>query len=105
MFHLSFLRKGLQRMNIYRLNKFLNFILLFFVIYAIITFCKQQVKLNSYSEAIAYYNQEIDNLNSKQEELLEIQSNVNSEEYIEKIAREELHMYLPNEIVYIDSNQ
>ena len=28
--------------------------------------------------------------------------NINSEEYIEEVAREKLDMYLPNERVYID---
>ena len=38
----------------------------------------------------------------KKEELLATQENVNSEEYIEKIAREKLEMYYPNETVFID---
>ena len=39
------------------------------------------------------------------EELLETKNNINSLEYIEKIAREKLNMYLPNEKVYIDVTQ
>ena len=36
--------------------------------------------------------------------LEEEKQNTNSLEYIEKLAREKLGMYLPNERVYIDSN-
>ena len=38
----------------------------------------------------------------KQEELKTTKENINSEEYIEEVAREKLDMYLPNEKVYID---
>ena len=55
-----------------------------------------------YSKDIAYYSSQIDELNSKKEELLAVQENVNSPEYIEEVAREKLDMYLPNERVYID---
>ena len=34
-----------------------------------------------------------------------MKTNINSLEYIEKIAREKLDMYLPNEKVYIDVAQ
>ena len=44
-------------------------------------------------------------MKEKKEELLVTQENVNSEEYIEKIAREKLDMYLPNETVYIDASK
>ena len=66
------------------------------------TFVGQQSKLNSYKKDIAYYTTQKENLEKKHEELLATQENVNSPEYIEKIAREELDMYLPNETVYID---
>ena len=45
-----------------------------------------------------YTNATID----EQEKLNETKKNINSNEYIEQIAREKLGMYLPNERVYID---
>ena len=36
------------------------------------------------------------------EELKKMKENINSDEYIEQIAREKLGMYYPNERVYID---
>lgn len=92
-------------MNIFKVNKIINLILIFTVIYAIFTFINQQSKLNVYDQDISYYSSQIEDLKDKQEELLATQENVNSPEYIEKVAREKLDMYLPNETIYIDSNK
>lgn len=89
-------------MNFVKSNKIFNIILLVFVVYALITFVNQQQKLNAYAKDIEYYSSQIEDLNSEAEELLAIQENVNSPEYIEEVAREKLDMYLPNERVYID---
>ena len=92
-------------MNIFKFNKLMNYILIAVITYTLITFINQQTKLNSYSKDISYYNTQIEELKEKKEELIATQENVNSEEYIEKIAREKLDMYLPNERVYIDANK
>lgn len=89
-------------MNIFKINKIMNLILIAFIIYAIFTCINQQTKLNSYSKDISYYSAQIEELKEKKDELIATQENVNSEEYIEKVAREKLDMYLPNETVYID---
>lgn len=89
-------------MNIFKINKLMNLILIVLVVYSLFTFVNQQSKLNSYKEDIAHYTTQIEELKEKEEELLATQANVNSEEYIEKVAREELDMYLPNEIIFID---
>ena len=89
-------------MNIFKINKLLNLILIITIAYTVINFIGQQSKLNSYNKDISFYSAQIEELEEKKKELLTIQENVNSPEYIEKIAREELDMYLPNETVYID---
>lgn len=89
-------------MNFSKSNQIINIILVLFVIYAIFTFINQQQKLNSYSKDISYYNSQIEKLNEEKQELLAIEENVNSPEYIEEVARESLDMYLPNERIYID---
>ena len=89
-------------MNFVKSNKIFNIILLVFIVYALITFVNQQQKLNAYAKDIEYYSSQIEDLNSEAEELLAIQENVNSPEYIEEVAREKLDMYLPKERVYID---
>lgn len=89
-------------MNIIKINKMMNLILIALVVYSIVVFVNQQATLNSYKEDISRYSAQIEELKEKEEELLATQENVNSEKYIEKVAREELDMYLPNEIVFID---
>lgn len=89
-------------MNIFKINKIMNLILITLIIYSIFTFINQQTKLNSYNQDISYYTAQIEELKGKKEELIATQENVNSPEYIEQVAREKLDMYLPNEIVYVD---
>lgn len=74
-------------------------------IYVISIFVNQQKTLNSYKTSQEYYQEEIETKLAYQETLKETKSNVNSEEYIEEMAREKLDMYLPNEKVYIDKNK
>lgn len=92
-------------MNIFKVNKILNLILILVLIYACFTFFNQQTKLNSYSQDISYYTAQEEELKLEQEELLKEQQNVNSEEYIEEVARKKLEMCLPNEIVFDIINQ
>ena len=89
-------------MDIQRINKLINLILLASIIYFVFAFINQQTKLTSYNKDISYYSTQIEELENKKEELIAIQENVNSEEYIEKVAREKLDMYYPNETVFVD---
>ena len=43
-------------MNISKINKILNLIVILLVIYVIFTSIKQQTKLNSYDKDISYYS-------------------------------------------------
>lgn len=83
---------------------FKKILIMSLLIYVAYVFIGQQKTLNSYRKSQAYYKKQIDEQLSYQENLKEKKENVNSEEYIEKIAREKLDMYLPNERVYIDSS-
>lgn len=74
-------------------------------IYVMCIFINQQKTLNSYKTSQEYYQDEIKTKLAYQETLKETKSNINSEEYIEEVAREKLDMYLPNEKVYIDKNK
>ena len=73
-------------------------------IYILFVFINQQKTLNSYKTSQKYYEEEIEKKVAYQKTLKETQSSIDSEEYIEKIAREKLDMYLPNEKVYLDKN-
>ncbi len=75
---------------------------LFILVYILYIFIGQQKTLNSYKKSQEYYLEQLNTQIAYQETLAEIKSSINSKDYIEKIAREKLDMYLPNERVYID---
>ncbi len=77
-------------------------ILIIVGIYLVITFIKQQKKINSYNSNIDYLSTKIEEAQDNKAELTAVRENINSPEYIEEIAREKLNMYKPNEKVYID---
>lgn len=86
-----------------KVKKLLKKILLIgIVIYIVYTFFTQQKTLNAYQADQDRYSEQIAVEKEKQEELKTTKENINSEEYIEEVAREKLDMYLPNEKVYID---
>ena len=91
-----------KRSNIKNLIKKMCFIVI--GVYVMFTFVNQQKTLNAYKASQKYYEEEIETKLAYQETLKETKSNINSEEYIEEVAREKLDMYLPNEKVYIDKN-
>lgn len=73
------------------------------LVYAIITFIKQQKILNNYTSQLNTLKVEIAEAKEHQEKLNDEKDNVNSLEYIETLAREKLGMYMPNEKVYVDN--
>lgn len=87
--------------KLFNLSKKIVFIVL--TIYAIITFCNQQKILNTYASNKAELSTKIEEAKDKQQELDTQKENSNSSEYIESVARDKLNMYLPNEKVYINS--
>ena len=92
-----------NKINIKKIIKLL--LIIFVFIYVGYIFVNQQQTLNSYKSTQNYYATQIDEQTKYKEELTELKNNINSPEYIEKIAREKLDMYLPNERVYIDIGQ
>lgn len=74
-------------------------------VYVTYIFVNQQKTLNSYKKSQEYYSAQLAKQKEYKEELTELKNNIKSPEYIEKIAREKLDMYLPNERVYIDIGQ
>lgn len=85
------------------LKKHYKKILLFIVLaYVCNIFISQQKMLNTYNSDVEKYETSLAKEEETKASLLEIKENVNSSEYIEKVAREKLGMYLPNERVYID---
>ena len=74
----------------------------------IVMLIKQQLNISQYKDDIKVLSSKIevaeDELNQNKQDLKQKEQNTQSLEYIEKIAREKLGMYLQNERVYIDSN-
>ena len=72
-------------------------ILLIIAAYTIFTIISQQKTLNQYSQKSEELSQEIAEETQTKEELAKQKANVDSLDFIEKMAREKLDMYLPNE--------
>ena len=74
----------------------------------IIMLTKQQLSISEYKNEIKELSSKIEVAEEKLEQnkidLEQEKINTKSPEYIEKLAREKLGMYLQNERVYIDSN-
>lgn len=88
-------------MNIIKKN-YKKILFIFIAIYTISIFASQQKMLNTYRADIEVYESKKSAETETKEELLAMKENLTSTEYIEKVAREKLGMYLPNERVYID---
>ena len=78
-------------------------LILIIAIYAIFTLVNQQKTLNQYSKNSEELTVQINEQKAYNEELAKQKDNVNSEEFIEQMAREKLDMYYPNERVYVDN--
>ncbi|MCI8654961.1 MAG: hypothetical protein HFJ48_03685 [Clostridia bacterium] len=75
------------------------------IIYATITIINQQKTLNSYKATQEDLKEQIEEAKNYQEELNINKQNINSLEYVEKVARKKLNMYYPNERIYVDSSK
>lgn len=89
-----------MKINIKKLLK--KLLLVAFVTYVTITLINQQKVLNTYKTDIASVEDNIEEATERKDSLVSMKENAHSLEYIEKIAREKLNMYKPNEKVYID---
>ncbi len=84
-------------------NKLLKRILILIIaVYAIVTLINQQKTLNQYSDNCDELNTQIADAQEEKEELTKQKENVNSLEFIEQMAREQLDMYYPNERIYVN---
>ena len=92
--------------SIFRNKKILKVIIILIVLsYFIYVLIKQQTTLNSYQTEQDYVSSQIQDQQEYKNELADMEANINSDEYIEQIARDKLDMYLPNERVYVDANK
>ncbi len=83
-------------------KRLIKVIFVVIAIYIAYIFMHQQKILDSYKNSETYYQSQIEEKIAYRETLYKTKENINSEEYIEEVAREKLDMYLPNEKVFID---
>lgn len=78
-------------------------LLVVFVIVAI-TFIRQQGEINNYNDKIDEINSQIAYEEDQKKTLQEKEELYSSDDYIEKVAREELGLVKADEKVFIDAN-
>jgi len=91
------MRTSIKKVNILKKLAFIAI-----AIYILYIFIHQQKILNSYKDSQSQYREQIDEKIAYRDSLYKTKENINSEEFIEEIAREKLDMYYPNEKIYID---
>lgn len=89
-------------------SKLLRNAFLIALIVWIVMLIKQQISIVQYKDDLKNLSSKIEvaesELNQNKENLEQEKQNIKSIDYIEKLAREKLGMYLQNERVYVDSN-
>lgn len=87
-----------------RVNPINVIIVLFLIGYSVFTLVKQEIAIRKYDKEKQSYIEQIALAKEKNAEYKRYSEYVNSDEYIEKIAREKLRMLLPEEKIYIEYN-
>ena len=87
-----------------RVNPINVIIVLFLIGYSVFTLVKQEIAIRKYDKEKQSYMEQIALAKEKNAEYKRYSEYVNSDEYIEKIAREKLRMLLPEEKIYIEYN-
>ncbi|NLM09441.1 MAG: septum formation initiator family protein [Clostridiaceae bacterium] len=88
-----------------KLNVLLLIVMSGLLVYFAITFSKQQEEINMIENEMKVLKNKIAKEKEIQEELLEQQSIIETDEFIEKIAREKLGMVKEGERIYVDMDQ
>ena len=84
--------------------KIKNVLLCFFLIYVVITLTNQQLSIAKLRRAEQDSQAKIQKVRTENERLKAMISNANTDEYIEKLAREQLGLVKPGEKVYVDQS-
>ena len=65
---------------------------------------KQEKELRTIENEKKQYQALLDEANMKTEELKQVKSRINTDEYIEEYAREKLGLVMPYEIIFMDAS-
>ncbi len=74
------------------------------VLYAGRILIEQEKELRELEQEKSNYRAMLDEAKMKTEELNEIKSKINTDEYIEEYAREKLGLVMPYEIIFVDAS-
>lgn len=85
--------------------KFIHIISIAFILYFAYTMFDQQLQINKYNSQIEMYEEDIESKNRLVEYYDSQKTNVDSDEYIEQVARESLGYVKPYEKIFIDANK
>lgn len=72
--------------------------------YGIYTIIEQQIELNAIAKEKEKYILLCEEEEMKYEQLIETKANINSDGYIEEVAREKLGLVMPYEIIFVDAS-
>ncbi|MFT9494023.1 FtsB family cell division protein [Anaerosolibacter sp.] len=86
-------------------NRPFYMILLVVGLYVAWVFVDQQIRLHALTEQEEVYKSKVEQLKQEIARREEEVKNANTPEFIEKVAREQLKMIKPNEIIYIDMHK
>lgn len=87
-------------------NKILTKVLLICILaYVSYVYINQQINLNEYSSQLSYYEEKSLEEQTRNSKLVLEKESINSDEYIEQVAREKLGLLKPNETMYVDSSK
>ncbi len=82
-----------------------NVVVFAFIVYFVYTVCEQQIKINSYNSKIETYKADIDSKAKLVSYYDNQKTNIETDEYIEDVARDTLGYVKPYEKIFIDANK
>jgi len=99
--------RNLERKNVVKRRKisFMGILFMRVGVYFVTTFVDQQVSINKYSSQIEMYKADIENKQALTKYYDEQQDSVETDEYIEQVARENLGLVKPYEKIFVDVNK
>lgn len=83
----------------------IHIISVLFCIYFVYTMFDQQIKINNYNSQIEMYEKDIETKNNLVDYYSKQNENIQSDEYIESVAREKLGYIKPYEKIFVDANR
>ncbi|MDD2376331.1 MAG: septum formation initiator family protein [Clostridia bacterium] len=99
--------RNLRRRSIEKKGKIsiMSILFMFIGVYFVTTFIDQQISINRYNSQIEMYKEDIANKEALTTYYDEQQASVETDEYIEQVARDNLGLVKPYEKIFVDVNK